>query len=123
MTSKHERCQFYAVELLKVAPYYFLIHPVSCPNFIHAWKYECNTRHLKSMYSLRVTGFFKYNVTRELSCVEIEMWIFTRKLCVHFSRVCFCIFFLKLHILLEDHKMYIVYYFYKNRTRRFFYSR
>ena len=35
---------------IKVALLFFEFSPVSCPNFIHAWKYECNMDHLKSMY-------------------------------------------------------------------------
>ena len=41
----------------------------------------------------RVAGFLKYIVTSELSRVEIEMQIFTRKLSDDFSRVCFGKFF------------------------------
>ena len=56
-------------------------------NYVKAFSY------LKSMYGLRVAGFLEYNVTRELSHVEIEIRIFTRKFCVHFCRVCFVKFF------------------------------
>ena len=73
---------------LRWLPSIFSLFPSELPNFIHAWKYECHTRDYKSMRGLRLTGFLKYNVPHELSCVEIEMWFFTRKLFVHFSRVC-----------------------------------
>ena len=49
------------------------------------------------LYGLRVTGFFKYNVTRELSHVEIEMRIFTRKFVAIFLVFASVNFFKTLH--------------------------
>ena len=79
---------------------------MSCPNFIHAWKYECNTRHFKSMHGLRVAGFLKYNVS-----VNCPAWKskcrFLHANFVSIFLVFASVIFLKVCMLLEDRKMYI----------------
>ena len=64
---------------------------MSCPNFIHAWKYECNTRHV-----------LKYNVTREFPRVEIESGFLHANFVSIFLVFAFVNFFKTLHTL-EDH--------------------